>query len=153
MLLLLGVGRTVEKWFLELWVGYEYFTEYRNRWWQPGTYRGPYVYRPMDAPLPYTGEYDLNFNRWVTKDGYRVRYLSLPWSERLARARPPWCVLSEEEKWEVRSQIIRYFRQGSDMQYYCPKPSMCIYRTSEDGIKGLTRAIELGAQSWWRKIW
>lgn len=56
------------------------------------------MYRPTDAPLPYTGEYDLNFNRWVTKDGYRVRYLSLPWSERLARARPPWCVLSEEEK-------------------------------------------------------
>lgn len=70
------------------------------------------MYRPTDAPLPYTREYDLNFDRWVTKDGYRVRYLSLPWSERLTRARPPWCVLSEEEKWEVRSQIIRYFRQG-----------------------------------------
>lgn len=105
------------------------------------------MYRPTDAPLPSTGEYDLNFDRWVTKDGYRVRYLSLPWSERVARARPPWCVLSEEEKWEVRSQIIRYFRQGSDMQYYCPKPWMCIYRTSKDGIKGLTRAIELGAQT------
>ena len=34
-----------------------------SRWWEPGTYRGPYHFRPTDAPLPYTREYDINLER------------------------------------------------------------------------------------------
>lgn len=124
------------------------FIKIGGRWWQPGTYRGPQVYKPTDAPLPYTGEYDLDFVRWVTKDGYRVRYLSLPFSERLARSRPPWCVLSEEQKWEVRSQVVRFFRLRTDMQNYCPKPWDCFFRTPEERINWLTTAIKTGSQTY-----
>nr|AAA39753.1 Mtv-9 protein [Mus musculus] len=94
------------------------FVKIGDRWWQPGTYRGPYIYRPTDAPLPYTGRYDLNFNRWVTVNGYKVLYRSLPFRERLARARPPWCVLTQEEKDDMKQQVHDYIYLGTGMNVW-----------------------------------
>lgn len=94
------------------------FVKIRDRWWQPGTYRRPYIYRPTDAPLPYTGRYDLNFDRWVTVNGYKVLYRSLPFRERLARARPPWCVLTQEEKDDMKQQVHDYIYLGTGMNVW-----------------------------------
>lgn len=48
----------------------------------------PQMLRPMAAPLPYTGIYDEEDNRWVNIGGERVLYYILNFMERLARARP-----------------------------------------------------------------
>nr|AAA92738.1 superantigen [Mouse mammary tumor virus] len=94
------------------------FVKIGDRWWQPGTYRGPYIYRPTDAPLPYTGRYDLNFDRWVTVNGYKVLYRSLPFRERLARARPPWCVLTQKKKDDIKQQVHDYIYLGTEINFW-----------------------------------
>lgn len=91
------------------------FVKIGDRWWQPGTYKGPYVYRPTDAPLPYTGRYDLDFKRWVTINGYKVPYSSLSFREKLARARPPWCVLTKEEQDEMKQQVHDFILFGTEI--------------------------------------
>lgn len=89
------------------------FIKIGNRWWQPGTYKGPNVYAPTDAPLPYTGVCDLDFQRWVTIKGVKTPYTTFSFSERLARARPPWCVLSQAEQEEMTKQVYNYIYVGS----------------------------------------
>lgn len=108
------------------------FVKIGDRWWQPGTYRGPYIYRPTDAPLPYTGRYDLNWDRWVTINGYKVLYRSLPFRERLARARPPWCMLTEKEKDDMKQQVHDYIYLGTGMHFWGK-----VFHTKEGAVAGL----------------
>lgn len=110
-----------------------------NRWWEPGTYRGPHRFWPTDAPLPYTGEYDINLQRWVTKNGRRIKYFSLPWYERIKRSRPPWCVLPETDRWRIRQKVWDYFYKGRGMQDVCPRgwdPNYpCVCYSEEQCVK------------------
>ena len=47
-------------------------------------------YRTIDEPLPYTGAYDKEGNRWVKIiEGQKVLQYYLNSMDRLARARPP----------------------------------------------------------------
>jgi len=60
-----------------------------GQWWQPPRYRNPYYYKPTDAPLPWTGIYDIDLTRWVVVNGRKTKYVTLSMWERTRRARPP----------------------------------------------------------------
>jgi hypothetical protein len=44
-------------------------------------YRGPYELRTTAGPLPYTGAYDENGDRWVNINGERILYYTLNFME------------------------------------------------------------------------
>lgn len=45
-------------------------------------------------------------------------YRSLPFRERLARARPPWCVLTQEEKDNMKQQVHDYIYLRTRMNWW-----------------------------------
>ena len=44
-------------------------------------YRGPYELRTTAGPLPYTGAYDENEDRWLNINGERILYYTLNFME------------------------------------------------------------------------
>jgi hypothetical protein len=53
----------------------------RGRWWAPPIYREPYKLRITAGPLPYTGAYDENEDRWLNINGERILYYTLNFME------------------------------------------------------------------------
>ena len=68
----------------------------QGRWWaSPLGKNSMGMYKTAPEPLPYTGVYDEQGNRWVNVAGQRTLYWSLNFMEKLAHARPPCCLISK----------------------------------------------------------
>ncbi|XP_071473805.1 uncharacterized protein [Marmota flaviventris] len=93
------------RWIDGKWLQYKL----KGGWWTPPRRPGPNHYL---HPLPYTGWYDAQGRRWVNYEGQRREWHSLPWSERLARTRKPWCLQSEQE----RKELIEMLEPGISWQ-------------------------------------
>ena len=66
------------------------------RWWAPPLGKNSMgMYKTTPEPLPYTEVYAEQGNRWVNVQGQRTLYWSLNFMERLALARPPWCLIAK----------------------------------------------------------
>ena len=76
----------------------------KGRWWAPPL-RKNNIQRVPDSPPPFTGTYNEWEDRWVNIDGQWVLYYTLNFMQKLLRARPPWCLLTPQQKQTIINQI------------------------------------------------